>query len=216
MNPDSALSAVSGTKRQILDHLKQHGAAEAQTLADAIALTDMAIRQHLYALQDAGLVAYEEERRPKGRPAKLWRLTPAADEHFPDAHAELAVALVDDLIASAGETGMDQLLAARRQRLIRDYRARLEGKSTLRSRLAGLAGIRAEEGYMAEVVSHGRGVWLLVENHCPICAAASACQGFCAVELEVFRAVLGPEVAVERVDHILAGARRCAYRIAPR
>jgi predicted ArsR family transcriptional regulator len=29
----------------------------------------------------------------------------------------------------------------------------------------------------------------------------------------VFRDVLGPEVEVERVEHILAGARRCAYRI---
>src|ERR1700688_1237140 len=29
----------------------------------------------------------------------------------------------------------------------------------------------------------------------------------------VFRAVLGTEITVERIDHILAGARRCAYRI---
>ncbi|MES2724598.1 MAG: MarR family transcriptional regulator, partial [Pseudomonadota bacterium] len=55
--------------------------------------------------------------------------------------------------------------------------------------------------------------FLLVENHCPICAAAAACQGFCRAELMVFRAVLGPGVHIERTDHILAGARRCAYRI---
>ena len=30
---------------------------------------------------------------------------------------------------------------------------------------------------------------------------------------EVFREALGPEITVERTDHILAGARRCAYRI---
>ncbi len=29
----------------------------------------------------------------------------------------------------------------------------------------------------------------------------------------VFRQVLGPSVTVERAEHILAGARRCAYRI---
>jgi predicted ArsR family transcriptional regulator len=54
---------------------------------------------------------------------------------------------------------------------------------------------------------------LLVENHCPICAAARACQNFCRSELDVFRRVLGPDVQVERVEHQLAGARRCAYRI---
>jgi predicted ArsR family transcriptional regulator len=56
----------------------------------------------------------------------------------------------------------------------------------------------------------------LVENHCPICVAAAACTNLCAGELHVFQAVLGEDVAVERTDHILAGARRCAYRISKR
>ena len=59
------------------------------------------------------------------------------------------------------------------------------------------------------------GGFLLLENHCPICAAATACQGFCRAELAVFRAVLGPDVTVDRTEHIPAGARRCAYRIDP-
>src|SRR5260370_300875 len=57
------------------------------------------------------------------------------------------------------------------------------------------------------------GSMLLAENHCPICAAASTCQGLCREELSLFRAVLGDKARVERTDHILAGARRCAYRI---
>jgi len=40
-----------------------------------------------------------------------------------------------------------------------------------------------------------------------------AIQGLCRSELALFRAVLGPGVEVERTEHILAGARRCAYRI---
>ena len=66
---------------------------------------------------------------------------------------------------------------------------------------------------MAEWRKDGDG-FLLLENHCPICTAATACQGFCRSELKIFRDALGADVAVERVEHILAGARRCAYRIA--
>ena len=66
---------------------------------------------------------------------------------------------------------------------------------------------------MAEAREEPDGSWLLVENHCPICAAASECQGLCRSELEIFRSVLGRKVSVEREDHILAGARRCAYRV---
>ena len=55
--------------------------------------------------------------------------------------------------------------------------------------------------------------YLLIENHCPICAAARACQGFCRSELELFQNVLGEGIEVERVEHVLAGGRRCAYSV---
>lgn len=49
-----------------------------------------------------------------------------------------------------------------------------------------------------------------------ICAAATSCQGFCRSELSMFRDLLGPEADVERTEHLLQGARRCAYLIRPR
>ena len=44
-------------------------------------------------------------------------------------------------------------------------------------------------------------------------AAARACRGLCQRELALFREVLGPDVEVTRLDHLLSGARRCSYRI---
>ena len=92
------------------------------------------------------------------------------------------------------------------------YAAALAPATSLGERVARLAELRAAEGYMAEVSVESDG-FLLVENHCPICAAAAACQGFCRAELQAFRDALGPGANVERTDHMLAGARRCAYRI---
>lgn len=57
------------------------------------------------------------------------------------------------------------------------------------------------------------GALIFVENHCPICAAAAACAGVCRSELETFQKVLGAQVV--RQEHILLGARRCAYRVVP-
>src|ERR1043166_5655113 len=104
-------------------------------------------------------------------------------------------------------------LVAARQRS--DYAKRIRHSDPLKKRLAELARVRTEEGYMAEVRAEKGGGFLLVENHCPICAAANACQGFCSTELELFRAALGPGVEVERVEHIVSGDRRCAYRVKP-
>jgi len=68
---------------------------------------------------------------------------------------------------------------------------------------------------MAECVTHADGSMLPRENHCPICVAAKSCQGLCREELGLFRAVLRTRTYVERTDHILAGASRCAYVITP-
>jgi predicted ArsR family transcriptional regulator len=72
---------------------------------------------------------------------------------------------------------------------------------------------RSAEGYMAELEPQDDGSLLLIENHCPICAAAKQCQKFCRSELDVFQRVLGPDCSVGRVEHMLAGARRCVYII---
>ena len=67
---------------------------------------------------------------------------------------------------------------------------------------------------MAEVEAQEDGTFLLIENHCPICTAAEAYQEFCRSELEMFEAALGAGVSVSRQEHLLAGARRCVYRVA--
>ena len=197
----------------IIDHLKQEGPSDAALMADRLGISAMAVRQHLYGLRDEKLVDYEEEARPLGRPAKLWRLTSAADRFFPDGHAELTLGLIGSMNEAFGDKGLEKMLALRAKDQIAGYRRVVGAKKTLKGRLAALARLRTDEGYMAAVESDGSGVFCFVENHCPICAAASVCQGLCALELEVFQAVMGPEVSVERTDHILAGARRCAYRV---
>ena len=113
-----------------------------------------------------------------------------------------------------GTEGLDRVLEGERPPTSR-LRWRIESTASLHTQLDQLARVRTEEGYMAEVKPDGNSGFLFIENHCPICAAATACGGFCSTELELFRAVLGPKVAIERLDHIVSGGRRCAYRITP-
>jgi predicted ArsR family transcriptional regulator len=108
---------------------------------------------------------------------------------------------------------LDRVLASRLGRQREEYAKRIRQSDTLRRKLEDLARVRTEEGYMAEVREEEGGGFLLVESHCPVCAAATACQGFCSTELDLFRAVLGPGVSVERTEHIVSGDRRCAYRV---
>jgi predicted ArsR family transcriptional regulator len=112
-----------------------------------------------------------------------------------------------------GEEGLERLVALRTAEQEGTYAEQVSRATSLRTRLEQLARIRSREGYMAEVTNDGSDTWLLLEHHCPICSAARACSGICREELKLFQRVLGEDVRVERVSHILAGAARCAYRV---
>ena len=215
MVSETARTGTDKTRRAIVKLLKTEGAMDAAQLASRLHLTAMAVRQHLYELQRQKLVTAEERPVPLGRPAKYWELTPDANRLFPDAYAELSVDLIDALQNTFGQAGLQRVLAARFAKQQDDYRKRIPQSAPLKERLRILAGIRTEEGYMAEVKPLPRGAFLLIENHCPICAAATVCKGFCTTEIDLFRSVLGPDVTVERAEHIISGDRRCAYHIAP-
>ena len=204
----------SRAEEGVLYHLKTRGPQTAAQIARRLSVTPMAVRQHLYRLKDARLVDFSDERRKVGRPARIWKLTSDAAARFPDSHGDLTIEIIGAVRAAFGEAGMDKLLAERTKRQKDEYRTRLKpAGSSIAKRAQALSEIRREQGYMAECTRMPDGSMLLVENHCPICAAAATCQGLCREELSLFRAVLGDKVRVERTDHILAGARRCAYRI---
>jgi len=213
--PSKKQSNDAKSRRRILEFLKIQGAQDAQVIAAEIGTSAMAVRQHLYALQDEHLVTFREEPRPIGRPAKLWHLTQEADQFFPDAHAALAQELIGSLTKTFGASGLDKLITQRTEEQVSSYQGRMPKRASLRTKLEKLAEIRNEEGYMAEVLQAEDGAALLVENHCPICSAASMCSGLCRAELEIFQQVLGEKVSIEREEHILSGARRCAYRVTP-
>ena len=198
----------------VLEILKRDGPISADSAAQKLGLTAMAVRQHLYGLEEAGEATFAEEARPRGRPVKLWRATPAADVHFADGHSALASDLILQMKKAFGDEGLDKLLKLRNADLEKTYRAKTDRHETLKAKLEALAKLRSAEGYMAEVRREpDSGEWLFVENHCPICAAARLCTGICREELALFHRVLGKDVKIERLSHIVAGAGRCAYRV---
>lgn len=193
--------------------LKTRGGQTSADLGKALGISGEAARQQLSRLADQGLVTATRTPRRVGRPTRIWQLTKAGHDRFPDTHAELTVQLLRGVRSTLGQAALDRVLAAREAETIAAYGREMAAASDLAGRVELLARLRAREGYMAEWRKEADGSFLLIENHCPICAAAAACQGLCRSELAVFRSVLGSGVTIERVEHIPAGGRRCAYRI---
>ncbi len=201
------------TRRGIIDLLKEQGGMDVVALSSQFSLSGMAIRQHLNALKEEGLVMNVEESRPMGRPAKLWVLTPAANRFFPSGYSDLSVSLIHSIKEAFGNEGLDKLLDVRNKNMQEQYLQHLGDTSDIREKLEKLAEIRTIEGYMAEVKTQDDGSFLLIEKHCPICEAAAVCTGLCKNELHLFQTVLGNNVHIERGEYILAGGRNCIYTV---
>jgi predicted ArsR family transcriptional regulator len=214
MATKSDVRGAMKTSEKIIQLLKTQGPQTAKVLASELSLTTMGVRQHMQALEDEGDVIFEDIKASRGRPTRVWSLTSKSNSHFGDRHEELSVQLIDSVITIFGDSGLDKLITHREETSLALYQKRLKEEVTLVAKLTALAELRSAEGYMATVTQEADFYWLL-ENHCPICAAASQCLSFCRSELNLFQTLLNDTASVSREEHIIEGARRCAYKVIP-
>jgi len=201
---------------RILGILKIKGPSTSARLAKHLGTTAMAVRQHLAILHEEKLVESTAERGKVGRPALVWRLSDKSHDHFPDRHAEFAVALIETIRSKLGDKVLERLTRERARTQVKSYRARMpDPGEPLARRVAAFVLIRRQEGYMADWMRRGSS-FEIVENHCAISQAARVCPVLCDHELSLLRTALGNRVRVDRVRHILSGQRCCAYHITPR
>lgn len=194
--------------------LKKKGPQPISFIAKELDVTTEGARFHLLKLEKDGLVESASVAEGRGRPKQIWSLTDKGNTRFPDAHAELTANLIRMMRETLGDDSIDKVIGSHEKQMKARYGNEIKEGLSLEKRVEKLAEIRTREGYMAEYEKNEDG-FILIENHCPICVAAKMCQGFCRAELNIFRSVLGENVDVERVEHIVAGERRCAYKITP-
>lgn len=205
---------AQSTADRLLHLLKTRGTQQAADAGQVLGMTAEAARQQFTKLAANGLVEAYSEARGVGRPAQFWQLTGKGHGRFPDTHSDLTVQLLDSVRQTFGESAIDTLISIREQQNLDNYQAAIGDADSLLEKVKRLTEIRCREGYMAEYVAEDDGTLTFIENHCPICSAATSCQGFCRSELDIFERIL--DARVERTEHILTQARRCCYTINPR
>lgn len=199
---------------QLLQFVKLNAEVTAAQLSVAFGMTKEGARQHLLKLESVGLVEGNSRSEGVGRPITYYQLTNKGLSRFPDAHAQVTVELLRSVKKLLGENALDLLISDREQQTYKRYLEALDGERELEQKLEKLTKMRSDEGYMAAWEKHENSYYL-TENHCPICAAATECQGFCRAELKNFRQLIGEEYKVDRVKHIVTDGQRCVYEITP-
>jgi DeoR family suf operon transcriptional repressor len=106
-------------------------------------------------------------------------------------------------------------LDRRRQRRLEGAQARLASREgDFAARVAELARILDEDGYLASFEALPDGSFRIVEHNCAVLDVAERYGQACSSEIAFLRQAL-PDARVERVSHMIAGAHSCAYEVTP-
>ncbi|RKO71745.1 transcriptional regulator [Sphingobacterium puteale] len=197
---------------RILMLLKMRGEVTAAQVATELLITKEGARKHLLNLANQGLIESYARSEGIGRPSTYYCLSALGLSKFPDSHADITVQLLQSIKQLLGENALDLLITDRETKVYQRYKNALSGMETLEKKLDMMATKRTEEGYMAEWKKEAES-YLFIENHCPICAAATECQGFCRSELHNFQQLIGPSYTINRIEYIIEDGTRCTYRI---
>ncbi|HEU0041244.1 MAG TPA: helix-turn-helix domain-containing protein, partial [Jiangellaceae bacterium] len=116
----------AGTRRRVARSILENGPSTAAALGKRLGLTPAAVRRHLDALLADGVIEGREERiygrRGRGRPAKVFTLTPAGRDEFEQAYDDLAVGALRFLADTGGEEMVGAFVRTRLAALEERYR----------------------------------------------------------------------------------------------
>lgn len=191
----------------------EQGPQTAADLARHLGFTPTAVRRHLAALVERGVLETREQRiygsRSRGRPAKVFVLTDAGRAEFYQAYDQLAIQALEFLAQTAGPQAVTDFA----ERRVADVRRRFHELRAAEPELAPLEALSqslSADGYVATTQPVRSGDQLC-QHHCPVAHVAEQFPQLCQVETDLFADLLG--VHVQRLATIAHGDGVCTTHI---
>jgi predicted ArsR family transcriptional regulator len=198
------------TQEALLLYLKRDGEMAVSQLCELLGVTSMAVRRHLTALQKDGLIESRLEKKLRGRPTYMYKLTEKSESLFPSGFQNLAIDLLDLVFEQSGHKGVMDLLTRRNVRLADRLRPRVENK-TLAEKVEEVSKIFSENGYMTEWKKLDDGDFIIYQQHCAVRDLANQYRQLCILEPRLMEDLLG--VKISRTKYMLQDDLVCAYLV---
>ena len=174
MNPEGRRVDHS-TRGRVIEFLRRNDHT-VDELADALGLTDNAIRAQLSVLERDGVVEQHGLRRSRGKPSVLYGVTADYEAAQSRAYAPFAVTLLDELAS--------RLPASRLRSVLRAAGRRWAGGvvppgGSLAAKAAWAAALLGELGGRVDVVEDQKGALALEGTSCPLGAVVRSNPSAC-------------------------------------
>ena len=213
MNQTATLASLPSTRREILTILKERGGVRAEELATALGITVSAVRQHLSALDAAGLVGHRELRGGPGRPKFVFQLAPAAEVLFPQAYGALANELLD--ILEEEDPGVAKRVFERLcENNVTMTHQRMDEKS-FHERVETAVAMFESRGFLPRLENLPSGGFRLSLANCPVLEVARKHNRVCECGAAVLTPAF-PDAEIAHTEVVLDGAHACVYECVPK
>ncbi|MGG2063724.1 MULTISPECIES: helix-turn-helix transcriptional regulator [unclassified Bacillus (in: firmicutes)] len=204
--------AARSTKEEILQLLKVRGEQTVAVLAEALQITEMAVRRHVSRLEKEELIEAKMVRQHVGRPMYVYRLSTKGEDLFPKQYKQFAVEMLEDLLHIGDEELVKKLLRARTNRMEEQLANRINRKETTVERLKEIAAVQEKNGYMVRVQKESEHSFLLQKQNCPLIEVAEKFPQICHDEKNMYDTLL-PDADVKILSSMCDGDCFCSYQI---
>ncbi|CAM3786203.1 helix-turn-helix transcriptional regulator [Micrococcus flavus] len=218
--PHETAAPAPGTRERVLDRVLTRGPVSAAEVGRALGLTPAAVRRHLDALEDEGLVAVKtvSAARGAGRPSRRYVVTPQAQRRLGGDHLDVALASLERLVELGGEEELRRQARGAFAHVEDAYTAAVAGRTLeLAERTRVLTQVLDETGFAASVRRVGAGLAptlradQVCQGHCPLQGLPDRHPEFCEEETALFARLLG--VDVRRLSTLASGGHVCTTHV---
>jgi predicted ArsR family transcriptional regulator len=199
----------ASSKERILRLLLERSELSARQAAEALGLTEVAIRAQLRQLENDEIVEHRRERQAAGRPLHMYRLRPDAHRSLPNGYRNFAIELVQLLKDCLPADEIRKVLEERNRQKLDEHLPEPTQAGSIRDRVEHLAKVRSDEGYLAKVEARCNGQVILEQCHCMLQEAAHEMPLLCESERAFFEDMTGAKVV--QIKSRRAGDPSCAW-----
>lgn len=183
----------TSTRGRIILLLRQE-CCTVNDMAEALALTDNAVRSHLLALERDGLVRQSGSRPGKRKPNVVYDLTEKAAHLFPKVYGLILKHLLDVLKERTPAKKLEEVVRAVGQRLAPNYRPALRARKRQERISQAIKVLNDIGGFCAESGQGQDGTVMLRCSECPLAIAVVGHPEVCLLVETMLTEVLGVPV----------------------
>jgi len=200
------------TKEEIIQLLKVKGEHTVAELAEALEITEMAIRRHLSKLENDELIYSKMVRQHVGRPTYLYGLSQKGEDTFPKEYKQFAIEILDDLARMDDEKILRYVLQARTKRTEEQLKKKISNQSNLAYKVQEIAAMQEKSGYMVQIKRDGEHSFILEKQNCPLKEIAEKFPQVCEDEKDMYKRLFAG-ANVKMLTNMCVGDCNCSYQI---